>query len=122
MADNDLDLSFRPHYLEINKKSAAGGGRASARKRLDSGDEVEAFADLRATMQRGGGSKIAVPTVGGSYRKNIDDNSAIEFRGSKQREGNKDWEVGVTYEKRFKKGGLVSAPASEPKRSYPKKK
>lgn len=124
MADKDLDLSFRPDYLEGDKKFVVGGGRVTGRKRLDSGSEVEAFADVQASYAKGAGTKISTPRVGASYRKDIDKDSSVEISGSKGRrmDGEKDWSVGVSYEKRFSKGGMVQAPASEPKRSYPKKK
>lgn len=124
MANKDLDLSFRPDYLEGDKKFVVGGGRVTGRKQLDSGSEIEAFADVQGSYAKGAGAKISAPRVGGAYRTDLSKDSSIEVRGSKGRreDGKKDWEVGVSYEKKFKKGGMVCAPASEPKRSYPKKK
>jgi len=46
MADKDLDLSFQPQFLALEKDFQVGGGRLTGKKQLDEGNEIEAYADL----------------------------------------------------------------------------
>ena len=113
MADKDLDLSFQPQFLELQKDFQVGGGRLTGKKQLNEGDELEAYADLmgmRGDNIKGG---VKVPGVGAKYRKKLDKDSSLEFYGEKRDKNmGEPWQAGVTYNRQFKKGGKVKS-ASE---------
>ena len=113
MADKDLDLSFQPQFLALEKDFQVGGGRLTGKKQLDEGNEIEAYADLmgmRGDNIKGG---VKVPGVGAKYRKKLDKDSSLEFYGEKRDKNmGEPWQAGVTYNRQFKKGGKVKS-ASE---------
>ena len=113
MADKDLDLSFQPQFLELQKNVQVGGGRLSGKKKLDEDSELEAYADLmgiRGDNIKGG---VKVPGIGAKYRKKLDKDSSLEFYGEKRDKNmGEPWQAGVTYSRDFKNGGKVKS-ASE---------
>ena len=94
MADKDLDLSFQPQFLALEKNVQVGGGRLSGKKKLDQDSELEAYADLMGIRGDNIKGALKVPGVGAKYRKQLDKDSSLEFYGEKRE---KNMEIGRAH-------------------------
>jgi len=102
----DDGLEFLPTMAGGDLKNLYGAGRLTARKQFDNEDELQAYADLSASLGTRADPRLSADVMGAKYRKRLSPSSALEFYGEKSKYG-EPFAAGVKYTKEFKRGGKV---------------